>query len=104
MIYLRITRKEQKIRGTLCRLASVVNVMLKLSNLMFNQGTQLAKAGGPNENKLNQKLNTKNKEGKIIYYNKEIWNYITVLRLVLKICDDFTSLILGSKSLNSFMA
>ena len=28
MIYLRITRKEQKIRGNLCRLLSAVNVML----------------------------------------------------------------------------
>ena len=31
MIYLRITRKEQKARGDLCRLPSAVNVMLNLS-------------------------------------------------------------------------
>ena len=32
MIYLRITRKEQKIRSDLCRSPSAVNVMLKLTN------------------------------------------------------------------------
>ena len=37
MIYLRITRKEQKIRGNLCRLPSAVNVMLKLSNTETTQ-------------------------------------------------------------------
>ena len=31
MIYLRIARKEKKIRGNLCRLPSAVSVMLKLS-------------------------------------------------------------------------
>ena len=34
MIYIRITRKEEKIRVNLCRLPSAVNVMLKLS-IMF---------------------------------------------------------------------
>ena len=36
MIYIRITRKEEKIRVNLCRSPSAVNVMLKLSNVKLN--------------------------------------------------------------------
>ena len=37
VIYFKITRKEQKVRGNLCRLPSAVNVMLKLSNIIANK-------------------------------------------------------------------
>ena len=36
VVYLRITRKQNKIRSNLCRLSSAVNVMLKLSNKFVN--------------------------------------------------------------------